>query len=78
VRARDWMMPLLRERLASRSAEELGAAFDRHGLPYAPITRPQDLFDDPHLNATGASPREHSGQCQRAGRAIETAHRCCR
>jgi crotonobetainyl-CoA:carnitine CoA-transferase CaiB-like acyl-CoA transferase len=22
-------------------------------LPFAPITRPQDLFDDPHLNATG-------------------------
>ncbi|HQR19405.1 MAG TPA: CaiB/BaiF CoA-transferase family protein [Burkholderiaceae bacterium] len=53
VRARDWMMPTLRERLASRQAEELGAIFERHGLPYAPITRPQDLFDDPHLNATG-------------------------
>ena len=23
------------------------------GLPFAPITRPQDLFDDDHLNATG-------------------------
>ena len=53
VRARDWMMPMLRQRLAARSAAELGAAFERHGLPYAPITRPQDLFDDPHLNATG-------------------------
>ena len=53
VRARDWMMPILRERLASRPASELGAAFERHGLPYAPITRPEDLFDDPHLNATG-------------------------
>jgi crotonobetainyl-CoA:carnitine CoA-transferase CaiB-like acyl-CoA transferase len=27
--------------------------FEDHGLPYAPITRPQELFDDPHLNATG-------------------------
>ena len=27
--------------------------FEKHGLPFAPITRPQDLFDDPHLNATG-------------------------
>jgi crotonobetainyl-CoA:carnitine CoA-transferase CaiB-like acyl-CoA transferase len=53
VRARDWMMPILRERLAARSARELGAMFEQHGLPYAPITRPQDLFDDPHLNATG-------------------------
>ena len=53
VRARDWMMPLLRSRLAGFSAAELGAAFERNGLPFAPITRPQDLFDDVHLNATG-------------------------
>jgi len=53
VRARDWMMPQLRERLAGHSAAELAAVFERHGLPFAPITRPQDLLDDPHLNATG-------------------------
>jgi crotonobetainyl-CoA:carnitine CoA-transferase CaiB-like acyl-CoA transferase len=53
VRARDWMMPLLRERLAGHSAAELSAVFEKHGLPFAPITRPQDLFDDPHLNGTG-------------------------
>jgi len=43
----------LRERLAPLSAAELAARFDRVGLPYAPITRPQALFDDPHLLATG-------------------------
>jgi crotonobetainyl-CoA:carnitine CoA-transferase CaiB-like acyl-CoA transferase len=53
VRARDRIMPILRDRLAARSARELGEVFERYGLPYAPITRPQDLFDDPHLNATG-------------------------
>jgi crotonobetainyl-CoA:carnitine CoA-transferase CaiB-like acyl-CoA transferase len=53
VRARDWMMPLLRARLAGHSAAELSAVFEKHGLPFAPITRPQDLFDDPHLNGTG-------------------------
>ena len=53
VRARDWMMPLLRERLADHSAAELTAVFERHGLPFAPITDPQHLFDDPHLQATG-------------------------
>ncbi len=53
VRARDWMMPLLRERLATRTAAELAAVFEHHGLPFAPIARPQDLFDDPHLQATG-------------------------
>jgi crotonobetainyl-CoA:carnitine CoA-transferase CaiB-like acyl-CoA transferase len=54
VQARDWLMPLLRERLALRSAHEISGIFEHNGLPYAPITRPQDLFDDPHLNATGA------------------------
>jgi crotonobetainyl-CoA:carnitine CoA-transferase CaiB-like acyl-CoA transferase len=53
VRARDWMMPALRERLAGLGAAEIGAVFEAKGLPYAPITRPQDLLDDPHLLATG-------------------------
>jgi crotonobetainyl-CoA:carnitine CoA-transferase CaiB-like acyl-CoA transferase len=53
VRARDWMMPELRQRLAQRSAADIGAVFEAKGLPYAPITRPHDLFDDPHLLATG-------------------------
>jgi crotonobetainyl-CoA:carnitine CoA-transferase CaiB-like acyl-CoA transferase len=29
VRARDWMMPMLRERLAGHSAAELAAVFER-------------------------------------------------
>ncbi len=53
VRARDWMMPILRSHLAGRSAAELSEVFERNELPFAPITKPQDLFDDPHLNATG-------------------------
>jgi crotonobetainyl-CoA:carnitine CoA-transferase CaiB-like acyl-CoA transferase len=53
VLARDWMMPMLRSHLAGRSAAELSAVFERNELPFAPITRPQALFDDPHLNATG-------------------------
>ncbi|MDP1682428.1 MAG: CaiB/BaiF CoA-transferase family protein [Burkholderiales bacterium] len=53
VGAREWMMPLLRERLANFSAAELSAVFEKHALPFAPITRPQDLLQDPHLLATG-------------------------
>jgi crotonobetainyl-CoA:carnitine CoA-transferase CaiB-like acyl-CoA transferase len=47
------MMPILRERMAKFSATEISAVFEKNALPFAPITRPQDLFDDPHLNATG-------------------------
>jgi crotonobetainyl-CoA:carnitine CoA-transferase CaiB-like acyl-CoA transferase len=54
VRAREWLMPILRSALADRSAADLGAVFEKHGLPFAPITQPEHLFDDPHLNETGA------------------------
>jgi len=53
VQAREWLMPQLRERLATRTAAELGRVFEANGLPYAPITRPEELIDDPHLLATG-------------------------
>jgi len=53
VRAREWMLPELRQRLASHRAAELAAVFEANALPFAPITQPQDLFDDPHLQATG-------------------------
>jgi crotonobetainyl-CoA:carnitine CoA-transferase CaiB-like acyl-CoA transferase len=46
VLAREWMMPILRSHLAERSAAELSAVFE-------PIVRPEELFEDPHLNATG-------------------------
>ena len=53
VRARDWMMPLLRNRMTQHTASQLSAVFEQQGLPFAPITKPEDLFDDPHLKATG-------------------------
>jgi crotonobetainyl-CoA:carnitine CoA-transferase CaiB-like acyl-CoA transferase len=53
VQARDWLMPPLRLRMAAYSAAELSRIFEENGLPYAPITQPEYLFDDPHLQATG-------------------------
>jgi crotonobetainyl-CoA:carnitine CoA-transferase CaiB-like acyl-CoA transferase len=53
VQARDWMLPMLRDHLAPCSAAHIAQVFEHAGLPYAPITRPEDLFDDPHLTATG-------------------------
>ncbi len=53
VQARDWLMPQLRSHLAGRSAGELAAIFEANELPFAPITRPEELFDDPHLNQSG-------------------------
>ncbi|MEY3428928.1 MAG: Formyl-coenzyme transferase [Pseudomonadota bacterium] len=49
----DWLIPLLRERLKEFSAQYLSDVFEKNALPYAPITAPHDLLDDPHLQATG-------------------------
>ena len=53
VRARDWLIPILRERLQIFSAAHLSDVFEKNSLPYAPITAPHDLLNDPHLKATG-------------------------
>lgn len=53
VRARESMLPELRKRLASYSAAHLAQVFEAHQLPYAPIARPEQLFEDPHLLASG-------------------------
>jgi crotonobetainyl-CoA:carnitine CoA-transferase CaiB-like acyl-CoA transferase len=54
VKERDWLIPLLRERLKAFSAAHLSEVFEKNALPYAPITAPHELLDDPHLKATGS------------------------
>jgi crotonobetainyl-CoA:carnitine CoA-transferase CaiB-like acyl-CoA transferase len=53
VEARSWMLPALREIVKHYSSGKLQDVFEREGLPYAPIVRPEQLFDDPHLLASG-------------------------
>ena len=54
VHARPTMIPEIQEMVGAYSRSELMAIFERIGLPFAPITKPSDLFDDPHLMASGA------------------------
>jgi hypothetical protein len=53
VAQRDWLIPLLRERLRAHSSKHLSDLFEKNALPYAPITPPHELLDDEHLRATG-------------------------
>ena len=53
VEARSTLIPEIKKRLAGFSAAKISSIFESHGLPFAPITRPEQLFDDPHLLATG-------------------------
>lgn len=72
VRARATMLPELRQRLARHSAAELAAIFEKNGLPFAPILRPEQLFDDPHLNATGGLADITLPDGERAGQTART------
>ncbi|MCU0951507.1 MAG: CoA transferase [Burkholderiaceae bacterium] len=53
VAARDWLLPEVTALMARRSHNEAVTLATLAGLPWAPITRPDELFDDPHLNASG-------------------------
>ncbi len=53
VALRAELLPVLRERLAKRSAAELSGIFEKNALPFAPIRKPEELYDDEHLIATG-------------------------
>ncbi|MDP4302463.1 CaiB/BaiF CoA transferase family protein [Leptothrix discophora] len=72
VQARPTLLPILRERLATRRADELSAAMEAAGLPYAPIRRPEDLFDDPHLLATGGLADIRLADGDKAGETVKT------
>ena len=52
VLARDRILPQIRELVGSMTRDEVVAKLEGTGLPFAPINRPEDMFDDPHL-ATG-------------------------
>jgi crotonobetainyl-CoA:carnitine CoA-transferase CaiB-like acyl-CoA transferase len=53
VAARPQVLPVVGAALRTYTRAELMAKCERLGLPFAPITRPVELFDDPHLNESG-------------------------
>jgi crotonobetainyl-CoA:carnitine CoA-transferase CaiB-like acyl-CoA transferase len=72
VKVRPQLLATLRERLAGRSAAELAALFEQAGLPFAPIRKPEDLYDDPHLQATGGLADVVLPDGERAGQTVKT------
>jgi crotonobetainyl-CoA:carnitine CoA-transferase CaiB-like acyl-CoA transferase len=72
VSVRPTLLATLRERLAQRSADELAAVFEKTGLPFAPIRRPEDLYDDPHLKATGGLADVRLPDGDKAGTTVKT------
>jgi crotonobetainyl-CoA:carnitine CoA-transferase CaiB-like acyl-CoA transferase len=53
VKERAWLIPRLGEIMRRYAQAELAAHLEAIGLPFAPIAKPWDLLDDPHLKASG-------------------------
>ena len=53
VRERPTLLPIVAAIVAQHSCAELAELFDRIDIPFAPVAKPGDLFDDPQLNANG-------------------------
>lgn len=50
--ARDRFLPRIRELFRQMTHDDVMSRCEALGLPFAPIARPQDLFEDPHLKAS--------------------------
>jgi crotonobetainyl-CoA:carnitine CoA-transferase CaiB-like acyl-CoA transferase len=72
VRARPTLLAELSRRLQAFSAAELSRRFEAAGLPFAPIMRPEQLLDDPHLLATGGLADITLTDGERAGQTVKT------
>lgn len=53
VRERPTLKPIVADILRGRSLAALADLFDRIDIPFSPVAKPGDLFDDPQLNAQG-------------------------
>jgi crotonobetainyl-CoA:carnitine CoA-transferase CaiB-like acyl-CoA transferase len=53
INARSWTIPLVAEKIAQRTSEELAPEFEAAGLPFSPIAKPCDMYNDPHVMRPG-------------------------
>jgi crotonobetainyl-CoA:carnitine CoA-transferase CaiB-like acyl-CoA transferase len=54
VLARERLLPPIRQLVKGFTRAELIEKLEGSGLPFAPIGRPEDMFEDEHLLASGA------------------------
>jgi crotonobetainyl-CoA:carnitine CoA-transferase CaiB-like acyl-CoA transferase len=54
IAERDWFLPELDKRMSALTTKQIIALCEKADIPFSPIARPEDLFDDPQLNEGGS------------------------
>lgn len=72
VRERPALLADLRARLARMDVAQVAKIFEDNALPYAPISKPEQLLDDPHLQASGGLAEVTLTDGERAGQTAQT------
>jgi len=50
IDAKEWFIPELENRIKAFTKSEIIDKCDKNNIPFAPISQPKDLYDDPQLN----------------------------
>jgi crotonobetainyl-CoA:carnitine CoA-transferase CaiB-like acyl-CoA transferase len=53
INARDWTLPQIAEKVAARPFAEMVKIMEENDLLFAPVSRPAEMYDDPHVNRPG-------------------------
>lgn len=53
IAARDRTLPVFKKAIVGRTRVDLTKAFEASGIPFSPIARPAEMYEDPHVNRPG-------------------------
>ena len=69
INHRAWTIPLVAAAVAKQPYAELAAQLEQQGIPFGPVSRPVEMYDDPHVNRPNgllSSVDNETGQIYRA------------
>ncbi|MBP6018860.1 MAG: CoA transferase [Burkholderiaceae bacterium] len=59
IEARHWTLPLVAAKISTFDAATLSKQFEASGIPFSPIAKPSDMYDDPHVMRPGGMSTSH-------------------
>lgn len=71
VGQKDRILPVIRTMFAKMDKAEMIERLEHAGIPFAPVNRPEDLIEDPHMNAEGALVEVTLSEGENAGQKIK-------